>query len=744
MRKPLMKVRGSAIISCLILTVLLTAFPIHSIAQNQKDRTNFDRLTQIAWSEGTVRVIVRIDVPRIKELTAASAKFWVADANEAIRVERTAADTALKDAIEYTAWRVLAELQGTDYVVNTIYRSIPFMALRVSPYALALLEDSTTVLGLEEDIPIKLIEPVEESGGEKGKTSSTDSGDLDRPSLDTSVNLIGAKTAWGWGYTGAGWYVAVLDTGIRKTHQFFTGKTIVEGCFALGSDGVGGAGDCPNGNATMTGPGSAVHHSSSYTGYDHGTHVSGIATGNYGSLAGVAKNANIIAVQVFSKFSASQCGSTSPCVSSWNSDTLSGLDYVYSIRGSYNIAAVNMSLGGSTRYSSSCDSDSRKAAIDNLRSVGIATAIATGNNGWCTGISSPACISSSVSVGSSTDSDDESYFNNWHATLQKLFAPGSYIYSSTGESDSSYASWNGTSMATPHVAGAWALLKHRLSTGSVTDFLNALRTTGVSVTSGCDGYATPIPRIRVDRAIASFPSGYALTIQSCTGGTTTPAPGTYTYEQGTQVQVTAIPDTIYEFVSWTGSIFSTQNPVTVIMDSDKTLQPNFRLKPKLTIQAGSYGTTNPSPGVYYYATGTVVQVSAIPDTYSIFISWSGSATGSANPLSLTMDSDKSISAYFRYIYAPIATGRKVLNRTFSQAEYINILSWQADPSNDGLDITKYRIYQMSGTTPSLLVELASSELEYYHRNAGQASIQYTIVAVTSSDREGAPATVTVQ
>jgi len=736
MRKPRMKVRGSAIISCLILTVLLTAFPIHSLAQNQKDRANFDRLTQIAWSEGTVRVIVRLDVPRIKELTAASSKFWIADASEAIRLERTAADTALKDAIEYTAWKVFAELQGTNYDVNTIYRSIPFMALRVSPYALALLEDSTTVLGLEEDVPIKLIEPVEESGGEKGKTTLTGGVDLDRPSLDVSVELIGAKTAWGWGYTGAGWYVAVLDTGIRKTHQFFTGKTVVEACFALGSDGVGPAGDCPNGNATMTGPGSAVHHSSSYSGYDHGTHVSGIATGNYGSLAGVAKNANIIAVQVFSKFPGN-------AIASYNSDTLAGLDYIYSLRGSYNIAAVNMSLGGSTRYSSYCDSDSRKASIDNLRSVGIATAIATGNNGWCTGISSPACISSSVSVGASTDSDAEASFNNWHATLQKLFAPGYQIYSSTGGSDSSYASWNGTSMATPHVAGAWALLKHRLSSGSVTDLLNALRTTGVSVTSVCDYYTTAIPRIRVDRAIQSFP-GNTLTIQASTGGTTNPTPGTYTYDPGTQVQVTAIPNTNYEFVNWTGSISSTQNPVTVTMDSDKTVKANFRLKPKLTIQAGSYGTTTPSPGVYYYATGTVVQVTAIPDTYSIFIMWSESATGSTNPVNLTMDSDKSLYAHFRYIYAPIATGRKVLNRTFSQAEYINILSWQANPSNSGLDITKYRIYQIISGTPSLLVELASSQLEYYHRNAGQASIQYAIVAVTSSNREGAPATVTVQ
>ena len=164
----------------------------------------------------------------------------------------------------------------------------------------------------------------------------------------------------------------------------------------------------------------------------------------------------------------------------------------------------------------------------------------------------------------------------------------------------------------------------------------------------------------------------------------------------------------------------------------------------LTIQSGQGGTTNPSPGTYAYNLGSQVQVTAIPDTYFIFNMWSESASGSANPVSLTMDSDKSLYAHFRYIYPPIATGRKVLNRTFSQAEYINVLSWTAHPSNAGLNITKYRIYQMSGTTPSLLVELASSELEYYHRNVGQASIQYTIVAVTSSNREGAPATVMVQ
>jgi hypothetical protein len=268
----------------------------------------------------------------------------------------------------------------------------------------------------------------------------------------------------------------------------------------------------------------------------------------------------------------------------------------------------------------------------------------------------------------------------------------------------------------------------------------------VNWTGGVSGTQNPVTiTMDSDKTVkANFRLKPKLTIQAGTGGTTTPSPGDYYYATGAQVQVTAVPDTNYEFVNWSGSISSTQNPVTVTMDSDKTVKANFRLKPKLTIQSNEFGTTTPSPGVYYYATGTVVQVTAIPYAYSIFISWSGSATGSTNPVSLTMDSDKSLYAYFRYIYAPIATGRKVLNRTFSQAEYIDILSWQANPANDGLDISKYRIYQMSGAMPSLLVELTADQVEYSRRNAGQASIQYTIVAVTSSGREGAPATVTVQ
>jgi hypothetical protein len=230
-------------------------------------------------------------------------------------------------------------------------------------------------------------------------------------------------------------------------------------------------------------------------------------------------------------------------------------------------------------------------------------------------------------------------------------------------------------MATPHVAGAWALMKQLIPNGGVADFLNALRETGVPISSVCHGRQTAIPRIRVDRAIASL--------------------------------------TRYQ----------------------------------LTIQSSQSGTTDPGPGVYTCAVGTQVQVGAIPDAYSTFVGWSGSATGSANPVTVTMDSDKSVFASFRSIFPPVASGRKVLNRMFSQAEYINVLSWRAHSANQGLNISRYRVSRVTGpTTRSLIAEVAAdqSAYEYQHRNAGQATIQYLIVAVTDSNREGFPASVTVQ
>jgi hypothetical protein len=448
------------------------------------------------------RIIIGIDVPNIAVLSADSSKYQVITPEESKngpRADAINADMALENAIGQAADLVLFALDQSDYKIIRRYSAFPFIAISVNQKAFEALKSNPGVISTEIDMPVPLPLPVSDDGPKDATGASF----LDVPKADEPLaNLnwgppkIGADTAWAMGYTGAGWYVAILDTGIRRTHEFFTGKTIVEACFSS-------AANCPGGTTSSIGPGSAVHYPSTYSGYDHGTHVSGIAAGwkSDGSVAGVAKNSNIIAVQIFSKLTCSG----SPCVSSYNSDSLAGLNHVYSLRNTYSIAAINLSIGDGVQNASACDSDSRKAAIDSLRNVGIATAIATGNDKYCAGINAPACISSSIAVSSSTSSDQESSFNNWSSTLTTLFAPGSSVYSSTGASDTSYASWNGTSMATPHVTGTWAILRQNRPTDSVSTIRSRVLSGGVAIVTGCGGGLSK-PRVYIPNALISTPT----------------------------------------------------------------------------------------------------------------------------------------------------------------------------------------------------------------------------------------------
>ncbi|MFP5239832.1 MAG: S8 family peptidase, partial [Acidobacteriota bacterium] len=208
-----------------------------------------------------------------------------------------------------------------------------------------------------------------------------------------------------------------------------------------------------------------------------------------GTLSGIAKDASIIAVNIFSIFTASSD------VRSYTSDQILGLGYVYSLRNTYKIGAVNMSLG-SGQYALPCDGDIRKAAIDNLAAVNIATCIASGNNGYCDGVGAPGCISTAITVGAVTKGDLEASYNNWAPDMLDFWAPGSSITSSTGDSNTSYEAWNGTSMATPHVTGTWTLMRQRAPSESVPAIQGRLTTGGVSVQTACpdEGYR---PRINV-------------------------------------------------------------------------------------------------------------------------------------------------------------------------------------------------------------------------------------------------------
>ena len=91
------------------------------------------------------------------------------------------------------------------------------------------------------------------------------------------------------------------------------------------------------------------------------------------------------------------------------------------------------------------------------------------------------------------------------------------------------------------------------------------------------------------------------------------------------------------------------------------------------------------------------------------------------------------------------TGKMELNRSLSQAEYINVLTWEANPNNEDLNIVKYRIYQVEGESQSLLVELNAGTFKYWHRNVEKdKEYAYVIVAVNDDGGEGVPAYVKVQ
>lgn len=438
-----------------------------------------------AQENGALRVFVGFRVDEYHLLIQRANSVRTASGIAGAQQEALSADQQLAAAIDSAGSGVLAEMNRNDYRLLEIYTTIPFMLVEATPEALIRLAELPQVTYIAED-QLRSPAPDSQPAGEMRDDGRKP------PALSDSTVLIGADQAWRAGFDGTGWYVAVLDTGIRSSHQMFGGKAIVEQCYSANAH-------CPNGQKSMSGAGAAAHYGPGYTGWDHGTHVSGIAAGNsHLNAYGVARGAGIIAVQVFSKFTAAECQQSTPCVLSWDSDQVKGLEFVYARRAELPIASVNMSLGGG-QYSNFCNSEPQRAAIANLYAVGIATAIASGNDGYCGYISAPACIGNAIAVGATNKFDQEASFSNWHPNLVELFAPGASILSSTGTSDASYSSWNGTSMATPHVAGAFAVLRQLAPSAPLDELYNNLVLTGHSVASRCGTGAKP--RIAVFAAL---------------------------------------------------------------------------------------------------------------------------------------------------------------------------------------------------------------------------------------------------
>ena len=348
--------------------------------------------------------------------------------------------------------------------------------------------------------------------------------ELSAPNLDESVPLIGASTLHASGQTGAGVSIAILDTGTDHEH-IMTGPGIVESaCFSSTVASQSASTFCPNGLDTDTTSVDAgdnceersVDPINGATGCFHGTHVGAIAAGRefnsgLGVLEGVAPGAGIVAVQVFSQFnSSSTCGSDpTPCVRSFSSDQLAALEWLYLNRDTLNLAAINMSLGGG-KATSHCTTHPAATVVGQLRTAGVATVISSGNSGYSDGVGSPSCIEPAISTGSTTKADGLSGFSN-SSPLVDLLAPGSSIGSalstrndSVGTASATTAS--GTSMAAPHAAGAFALLRAAHPDATMDELEAALQLTGVAIRDSRNNVTRS--RIQVDAADNFLDSGF--------------------------------------------------------------------------------------------------------------------------------------------------------------------------------------------------------------------------------------------
>ena len=322
-------------------------------------------------------------------------------------------------------------------------------------------------------------------------------GALEKTPTSASISSIDVANAWAKGYDGTGYAVAVIDDGFNLNHPMLAGKAVGDACFAA-DYGTTTKNTCPSGQTPQIGVGAASNCPTDGSRCTHGTHVASIAVGNDGVNFGVARGAKLVPINVFSLDSdPTDCSPDPvPCVLTDSEAVLAALDYVNEHAADYKIAAVNMSLGGGD-YSGYCDDDPRKGVIDMLRQKGIAVAIAASNDGLTGKISAPACISSSLSVGASDNGTNVASFSNFSSILD-FMAPGVGVLGASG-TGTGLASMSGTSVSSPHVAGAWAVLRSAFPNGQFDQMEQILKQTGIPLTRLNSGIS--VPKIQVSTAI---------------------------------------------------------------------------------------------------------------------------------------------------------------------------------------------------------------------------------------------------
>src|SRR5204863_385729 len=168
---------------------------------------------------------------------------------------------------------------------------------------------------------------------------------------------------------------------------------------------------------------------------------------------------------------------------------------------------------------------------------------------------------------------------------------------------------------------------------------------------------------------------YSLSVRTAGSGTVAKSPNQASYNYGTVVQLTATPSTGWHFVGWSGDTSGSANPLSVTMDRNKSMTATFATSSyTLADTAVGRGAVSVSPNQASYNHGTVVQLTATPAAGWQFTGWSGDTSGTANPISMTMDRNKSVTATFYssgFTLAYTVVGRGAVSVSPDQESYAN-------------------------------------------------------------------------
>jgi subtilisin family serine protease len=310
--------------------------------------------------------------------------------------------------------------------------------------------------------------------------------------LDSSTSVIASNRLNRAGVHGDNWQgsrggrfeVAVVDTGIAGRHNALRGRVVSEACFSSQSA-------CPNGGTSQLGRGAGGPCTFS-SDCIHGTHVAGTAAGGRyrNGHEGVAPGARLIAIRIGHRGAGGRW-------QFFSTDLDRALQRVLDLRrAGRNIAAVNLSIGGGA-FTSPCGASapSTERLAARLHAAGVAVIAAAGNDGFANALSYPACLPSVYAVSATDDADRPTSFSNV-ATMTDWFAPGVDIDAPIPGGPNAEARLRGTSMSTPHVAGAFALLRECIGNGSPAAVAKDLRASGRRVTDS----GITRPRINVFKA----------------------------------------------------------------------------------------------------------------------------------------------------------------------------------------------------------------------------------------------------